>query len=125
MRDESMKQHKETIQEAHANAEGSLLKQHKDFVEFETRKFRRRKLLQYHQLEQDLLKDVTHPSLRFLFRFSLPFSMYIRGSFHIETLKFVCFIFLCLFFPAIFPVNQLQWFFTRFLYQSNISACPK
>jgi hypothetical protein len=36
----------------------NLQKQHKDFLELEVRKFKRRKLLQRHQLDQDQLREV-------------------------------------------------------------------
>ena len=59
MRDDTMKIHKETLQCQQAGAEQTLFKQHKDFLELELRKFRRRKLLQFHDLERDLLKAVS------------------------------------------------------------------
>jgi hypothetical protein len=41
-------------------AENRLEKQHKDSIEFEIRKFRRRKFVQYHTLEKDQLQEVFH-----------------------------------------------------------------
>ena len=39
-------------------AEQKLVEKHKQYMELEIRKFRRKRLLQYHQLEQDLLIEV-------------------------------------------------------------------
>lgn len=35
-----------------------MLRNQKDYLDLEVRKFRRRKLIAYHQLEQDLLREV-------------------------------------------------------------------
>lgn len=39
--------------------EQRMIRNHKDYLDLEVRKFRRRKLLAYHQLEQDLLREVS------------------------------------------------------------------
>ena len=57
-REESIRSHKETLQQQQADAEQKLQKQHKDFLELEIRKFRRRKMLQLHNLESNLLREV-------------------------------------------------------------------
>ncbi|XP_064620244.1 serine/threonine-protein kinase TAO1-B-like isoform X2 [Lineus longissimus] len=57
VREESLRSHKENLQTQLAAAEMNLQKQHKDFLELEVRKFKRRKLLQRHQLDQDQLRE--------------------------------------------------------------------
>lgn len=52
-----MKSHKESLQHQQSDAESGLVQRHKEFINLEIRKFRRRKILQMHQLEQDLLKE--------------------------------------------------------------------
>lgn len=54
-----MKTHKEGLQQQQGNAEQRLHKQHTEYTALELRKFSRRKLLQYHQLAQELLKAVS------------------------------------------------------------------
>ncbi|KAG1657880.1 Serine/threonine-protein kinase TAO1 [Nymphon striatum] len=56
-RDESIRCHKETLQNMQAAAGQRLQHEHKRYIELEIRKFRRRKLLEYHNLEQDLLRE--------------------------------------------------------------------
>lgn len=56
-RDDTLRSHKENMQQMQAAAGHRLHRDHKEYIELETRKFRRRKLLQYHQLEQDLLRE--------------------------------------------------------------------
>lgn len=41
------------------DAELHLDKRQRDYIEIEIRKYRRRKLLQYHTLEQELLREVS------------------------------------------------------------------
>ena len=57
-RDESVKTQKESMQYQQSKKETSLSRQHKDIVDVEIRKFRRRRLLQLHQEEATFLKDV-------------------------------------------------------------------
>jgi len=57
VRDESIRTHKESLQQQQTDAETRLQQQHKDFLQLEIRKFRRKKLLQYHQLELNLLRE--------------------------------------------------------------------
>lgn len=54
---DTLRSHKEGMQQMQAAAGQRLHREHKEYQELEVRKFRRRKLLQYHQLEQDLLRD--------------------------------------------------------------------
>uniref|UniRef100_T1J5D9 Large ribosomal subunit protein P2 n=1 Tax=Strigamia maritima TaxID=126957 RepID=T1J5D9_STRMM len=56
-RDDTLRSHKENIQQMQAAEGHRLHREHKQYLELEIRKFRRRKLLQYHQLEQDLLRE--------------------------------------------------------------------
>ncbi|XP_041347445.1 serine/threonine-protein kinase TAO1-like isoform X2 [Gigantopelta aegis] len=56
-RDEQMKSHKNTLQQIHRDEEFKLEQQQKDRFEFEMRKFKRRKVLQFAQLEQKLLRE--------------------------------------------------------------------
>ena len=58
-KDDTLKSHKETLQQRQTGAEQNLTKQQKQFIDLELRKFRRRKLLQLHELQQDLLREVS------------------------------------------------------------------
>ena len=62
MREESIRSHKESLQQQQADAEQKLQRQHKDFLDLEIRKFLRRKLLRLHMLEQTLLREVSVPT---------------------------------------------------------------
>jgi thousand and one amino acid protein kinase len=57
LREESMQTHKKSLHHQQSENEQKLQRQHKDFLELEIRKFRRKKLLQYHQRELDLLRE--------------------------------------------------------------------
>lgn len=57
-RDDAMKNFKEVLTRKKRDAEFRLEKHQKDTLEFSLRAFRRRKLLQYHMLEQKLLDEV-------------------------------------------------------------------
>ncbi|XP_013387339.1 serine/threonine-protein kinase TAO1 isoform X2 [Lingula anatina] len=57
VREENIRTHKETLQQQQQQEEGKLINQQKVILEKEIRKFRRRKLLQYHTLEQELLRE--------------------------------------------------------------------
>lgn len=57
-RDDAMKNFKESLTRKKRDAEFRLEKHHKDTLEFNLRAFRRRKLLQYHMLEQKLMQEV-------------------------------------------------------------------
>ncbi|ELT99016.1 hypothetical protein CAPTEDRAFT_226205 [Capitella teleta] len=55
--EESMKSHKESLMHQQSDAESGVVQRHREVIDLEIRKFRRRKVLQMQQLEQDLLKD--------------------------------------------------------------------
>ncbi|XP_019618163.1 PREDICTED: serine/threonine-protein kinase TAO1-like isoform X2 [Branchiostoma belcheri] len=54
---ESLRSQKENLQQLHVEAEMSLVRRQREFLEIEVRKFRRRKLLKRHLLETDFLKE--------------------------------------------------------------------
>lgn len=56
-REDTLKLHKDRLMSRQKEAENRLEKQHKDSIEFEIRKFRRRKFVQYHTLEKDQLQE--------------------------------------------------------------------
>ena len=58
-RDDALKLHKDRLMTRQKEAEIRLEKQHKDSIDFEIRKFRRRKLVQYHSLEKEQLQEVS------------------------------------------------------------------
>jgi hypothetical protein len=51
-------QHKENFKELDAAESQRLMRGQKDHLDYEIRKFRRRRLVKYHDLEQDLLREV-------------------------------------------------------------------
>ncbi len=53
----SLKNHKESLVKSQTASMERLQQEHNEYHRMEIRKFRRRKLLQYHQLERDLLKE--------------------------------------------------------------------
>lgn len=56
-RDDLVRTHKDRLLQRQREAEVGLEKRHKDSMEFEIRKFRRRKLVQYHQKEEEHLAE--------------------------------------------------------------------
>ena len=54
-----MRTHKEELQQQQAEAEQRLQRQNQEFFNLEMRKFRRRKLLQFEQIEQDQMRDAS------------------------------------------------------------------
>ena len=62
---ESLRSQKENLQQLHAEAEMSLVRRQREFLEIEVRKFRRRKLLKRHLLETDFLKEVGEKVVKF------------------------------------------------------------
>ncbi|KAI0220730.1 Serine/threonine-protein kinase TAO1 [Lamellibrachia satsuma] len=56
-KDDTLKSHKETVQQQQTGAEQNLTRQQKQQMDLELRKFRRRKMLQFHELTQDLLRE--------------------------------------------------------------------
>merc|ERR1719188_332671 len=57
-RNQALLQHKENFKEMDAQESQRLVRGQKDRLDYEVRKFRRRRLVQYHDLEQDLLREV-------------------------------------------------------------------
>lgn len=49
---------KDNLKLVDAQDEQRLLRRQKEYLELEIRKFRRKKLLSFHQLEQELLREV-------------------------------------------------------------------
>jgi len=56
-RNQALLQHKENFKEMDAAESGRLHRGHKDRLDYEVRKFRRRRLVKYHELEQDLIRE--------------------------------------------------------------------
>merc|ERR1719245_1901129 len=56
-RNQALLQHKENFKEMDAAENQRLQRGQKDRLDYEVRKFRRRRLVQYHDLEQDLLRE--------------------------------------------------------------------
>lgn len=56
-KDFTLRSRKEGIQQMQVAQGQQLQREHKEYLDLEIRRFRRRKLLQYHQLEQDLLRE--------------------------------------------------------------------
>lgn len=56
-RDDTLRAHKDRLQQRQKEAEERQAKTHKDTMEFELRKFKRRKLMSMHKLMQDQLRD--------------------------------------------------------------------
>jgi len=56
-RNQALLQHKENFKEMDAAESQRLQRGQKDRLDYEVRKFRRRRLVQYHDLEQDLLRE--------------------------------------------------------------------
>lgn len=56
-RRDTLRNQKDSLKQQHQEAGQCLGEQHRRFLELEIRKFRRRKLLQFHLLEQDLLRE--------------------------------------------------------------------
>ncbi|KAL0266580.1 UNVERIFIED_CONTAM: hypothetical protein PYX00_009082 [Menopon gallinae] len=56
-RDATLQNHKENLKQLDAQEEQRLLRGQKEYLDLEMRKYKRRKLLAYHKLEQDLLRE--------------------------------------------------------------------
>ncbi|XP_060532798.1 serine/threonine-protein kinase Tao isoform X1 [Cylas formicarius] len=59
-RDATLQTHKENLKQVDAQEEQRLVRGQKAELELELRKFRRKRLMAYHQLEQDLLRQELH-----------------------------------------------------------------
>ena len=57
-RDAVLTQHKENFKEIDAAEAQRMARAQKEYLDREVRKFRRRRLIRYHDLEQDLLREV-------------------------------------------------------------------
>lgn len=57
VRDDTIRSCKENLQQQHASAESKLQKQHKETMELEIRKFRRRRVLRLEKMQLDMLRD--------------------------------------------------------------------
>lgn len=58
-RDATLQSQKDNLKQAEAQEEQRLLKVQKGYIELEMRKFKRRKMLMLHDLENQLLRDVS------------------------------------------------------------------
>lgn len=57
-REAVLSQHKENFKEMDATESQRMARNQKEILDREVRKFRRRRLVKYHELEQDLLREV-------------------------------------------------------------------
>lgn len=57
-REAVLSQHKENFKEIDAAETQKITRAQKEYLDKEVRKFRRRRLIKYHDLEQDLLREV-------------------------------------------------------------------
>ena len=62
-----LSQHKENFKELDAAETQRMTRGQKEQLDREVRKFRRRRLVKYHDLEQDLLREVKFLELNFIF----------------------------------------------------------
>ena len=59
-RDATLQSQKDNLKQAEAQEENRLIKGQKSYIELEMRKFKRRKMLIFHDLENQLLQDVRY-----------------------------------------------------------------
>lgn len=59
LRDATLQSQKDNLKKAEAQEEQRLLRVQKHYIELEMRKFKRRKMMMYHDLENQLLRDVS------------------------------------------------------------------
>lgn len=57
-REAVLSRHKENFKEIDAAESQRIQRSHKEHLDLEVRKYRRRRLFKYHELEQDLLREV-------------------------------------------------------------------
>ena len=62
-REAVLSQHKENFKEIDATENQRLARNQKEVLDREVRKFRRRRLVKYHELEQDLLREVSEKQI--------------------------------------------------------------
>lgn len=78
-RDATLQSQKDNMKQAEAVEEQRLVKNQKSYIELEMRKFKRKKMILLHDLEEQLLRDVsihhtcTHISNSFLMEFTIFF----------------------------------------------------
>lgn len=56
-REASMQSQRDTLKQAEAHEETRLLREQREYLDMETRRFRRKQMLSYHALEQELLRE--------------------------------------------------------------------
>ena len=54
----ALRSQKDNLKQQEQQEEKRMVRSQKEYLDLEVRKFRRRKLLSYHQLEQELLREV-------------------------------------------------------------------
>lgn len=58
-RDATLQSHKDNLRQMEAQEEQRLARGQREYLDLEIRKFRRKKLLVFHSLEQELLREVS------------------------------------------------------------------
>lgn len=76
-RDATLQSQKDNLKQAEAQEEQRLLKVQKSYIELEMRKFKRRKMLMFHDLESQLLRDVSVVEHPLAFRERFPISQFL------------------------------------------------
>lgn len=79
-RDLTLQSQKDNLKQAEAQEEQRLLTLQKKYIELEMRKFKRRRLIMLHELEDQLLRDV---SIRIKFRKLLHLKQLIANQFNV------------------------------------------
>lgn len=85
-RDLTLQSQKDNLKQAEAQEEQRLLTLQKKYIELEMRKFKRRRLIMLHELEDQLLRDV---SIRIKFRKLLHLKQLIANKFNVYVLYVV------------------------------------
>lgn len=85
-RDLTLQSQKDNLKQAEAQEEQRLLTLQKKYIELEMRKFKRRRLIMLHELEDQLLRDV---SIRIKFRKLLHLKQLIANQFNVYVLYVV------------------------------------
>ena len=74
-REAVLSQHKENFKEIDATENQRLARNQKEVLDREVRKFRRRRLVKYHELEQDLLREVSEKQIFGVVFFNYSYSL--------------------------------------------------
>ena len=98
VRDDTIRSCKENLQQQQATAENKLQKQHKETLELEVRKFRRRRVLKMQKLQLDMLRDVR---FTFFSLFLYSAASLLRASLFCEPPLFAV--------PSCPPTEHLLW----------------